>query len=118
MGHINNFANPLKKYYSQPNYSLTLSLLSELNFRLAYSTCKVMDTSPESLFKTKIDTVAVDAVICQDMQKSFKDRYAESLRRQWGEVREFARSISLLRQQPFSYQIWKALFEDFSRAGS
>jgi len=115
------FHDPLSSYMPQSNYSLTLGLCHEIDFW----TPDVMPEDIHTCNKVKLNnfgslsTVAIPAIICNDLVTSFKDRYTQAKRHQYGSVTEFAWVVSLYKVRKLSLQAWAAvLLGELGRPGS
>jgi hypothetical protein len=119
--HADTFHGPLTVPYPYSNYSLALGFAAEIGFWTPDCMPEDIHTANKAMVNSfgSRATVAIPAVICNDLVPMVSDRYMQAKRHQWGSVTEFAWLLALLRDTKIRLPAWWAVFSsEMARAGS
>jgi len=114
------FHDPLKCYYPQSNYSLSLGFIAELGYWSIDTMPEDVHTAAKAMINNfgALSTVPVPALICNDMVENYGDRYTQAKRHQWG-ITEMAWHFALAKHMNLTFPGWWAVFAaENRRAGS
>jgi len=114
------FHDPLKCYYPQSNYSLSLGFIAELGYWSIDTMPEDVHTAAKAMVNNfgSLSTVAIPALICNDLVENYGDRYTQAKRHQWG-ITEMAWHFALAKHMNLSFSSWWAVFgAENRRAGS
>jgi len=119
--HADTFHGPLSVPYPYSNYSLALGFAAEIGFWTPDCMPEDIHTANKAMVNSfgSRATVAIPAVICNDLVPMMSDRYLQAKRHQWGSVTELAWLVTLLRDTKIRFPAWWAVFSsETQRAGS